>query len=83
MTTTSTATWSSVRRDNLPELDKMRRNSPAGPKRLGAIPTSKVLAPVPSTKRIALTGMISSKHINPIHPNSRSALPLMLLSAFT
>ena len=80
---TGTATWSSVRCDNLPELDNMRKNSPAAPKRLGAIPTSNVLAAVSSTNRIALTGMISSKQINPIHPNSRLALPLMLLSVFT
>ena len=58
----------------------MRKKSPAGPRRLGAIPTSNVLDVVSSTNRIALTGMISNKQINPIHPNSRFALPLMSLS---
>ena len=80
MTAVTAATCSNVRRDNLPELDEKRKNSPAGPRRLGATPISSALTGEPWKKRITLTGMMRSQQINPMYAKSRLGADSTFLS---
>jgi len=81
---TSNVVWSNVSRDSRGlELDKIRNNNPAGPRALGAIPTIVEDTNDRSVHRTAFTGMISSRHPNPIQPNNRLVLSDTIVFGFT
>jgi hypothetical protein len=74
---TSNVVWRSVSLGI--ELDNIRNNKPAGPNKLGAMPINISAVVLRFTHRIALTGIISSKQINPIQPNDRLILLVMII----
>jgi len=65
------------------ELDRMSINNPKGPKKLGVMPITVAKEELTFTHRIALTGIIISKQINPIQPNNRLVLLDNIAFGFT